>query len=345
MDNGAGAALEGELKIVRRGNDAEAALLSELGDSLDFGEHGAGSKVTGSDVGGGFGGSEQTERDLVGLTVIKVSVGNGGDGDENIGFDKVGKLGGGEIFINHGVNAFKDFEDFSADDGDTAATDGDYDGARLNEGDDFAALNDVNGFRRRDDAAITPAGVFVHFPAARLGELDGFGGGIELADGFRGMAEGGIFAVHNYLGDHADNLLATFFLGEGVVDGLGEPIADLALTHGDGGFQRHGGRGGGGGGFFVDEDVADLGTVTVGDDDFVFIGKLSNHGANLASDGFLGVGGDFAVALEGIATQGDDDTGFTHRLSISEIGAFGKWMARVRALRGGGAKRRWMVEV
>ena len=139
------------------------------------------------------------------------------------------------------------------------------------------------------------------------------------------MAESGIFAVHNHLGDYTDNLLATFFLGESVVDGLGEPIADLTLAHGDGGFQRHGGRGGGGGGFFVNEDVADLGTVAVGDDDFVFIGKFSNHGANLAGDGFLGFGGDFAVALEGIATQGDDDTGFTHRLSISEIGAFGKW--------------------
>ena len=139
------------------------------------------------------------------------------------------------------------------------------------------------------------------------------------------MAESGIFAVHDHLGDYTDNLLATFFLGESVVDGLGEPIADLTLTHGDGGFQRHGGRSGGGGGFFVNEDITDLGTVAVGDDDFVFIGKFSNHGANLAGDGFLGFGGDFAVALEGIATQGNDDTGFTHRLSISEIGAFGKW--------------------
>lgn len=103
--------------------------------------------MTGSDVGGSFGRGEQTERDLVGLTVIKVSVGNGGDGDENIGFDKVGKLGGGEIFINYGINAFKDFEVFSADDGDTTATDSDDDGAGLNEGDDFAALNDVNGLR------------------------------------------------------------------------------------------------------------------------------------------------------------------------------------------------------
>ena len=103
--------------------------------------------MAGSDVSGGFSGGEQTERDLVGLTVIKVSVGDGSNGDENIGFNKVGKLGGGEIFVNHRVNAFKDFEDFSADDGDTTATDGNHDGARLNERDDFAALNDVNGLR------------------------------------------------------------------------------------------------------------------------------------------------------------------------------------------------------
>ena len=103
--------------------------------------------MTSSDVSGGFGRGEQTERDLVGLTVIKVGVGDGSNGDENIGFNKVGKLGGGEIFVNYRVNTFKDFEDFGADDGDATATDSDYDGAGLNEGDDFAALNDVNGLR------------------------------------------------------------------------------------------------------------------------------------------------------------------------------------------------------
>lgn len=147
MNNGAGAALEGEFKVIGRGDDTEAALLGELGDGLDFGKHGAGGKMTSSDVSGGFSGGEQTERDLVGLTVIEVGVGDGGDGDKNIGFDKVGKLGGGEIFVNHRVNAFQDFEDFSADDGDTTATDSNYDGAGLNEGDDFAALNNVNRLR------------------------------------------------------------------------------------------------------------------------------------------------------------------------------------------------------
>ena len=142
------------------------------------------------------------------------------------------------------------------------------------------------------------------------------------------MAEGGILAVDHDLSDDADDLFVAFFFGEGIADGLGEPIADLALAHGDSGFKRHGGRSGGGGGFFVNQNVADLGTVAVGDDDFVVAGKLGDDGANLAGDGFLGFSGDFAVTLQGVATECDHDTGFTHGVSISEIGRFGKCKMR-----------------
>lgn len=70
------------------------------------------------------------------------------------------------------------------------------------------------------------------------------------------------------MGNDGDDFFVFADFGKGIIDGLGEPIADLTLTHGDCGFERHGGSFFGSGGFFVNEDVADLRTVAVSNDDF-----------------------------------------------------------------------------
>lgn len=87
------------------------------------------------------------------------------------------------------------------------------------------------------------------------------------------------------------------------MDSLSKPVTDLALTHGNGGFEGHGGSFIGGGVFFVKHDVADLRAITVSDDNFVFIGKGCHDSANDIGDFFLSFGGDFAVFLKGIATK------------------------------------------
>ena len=47
----------------------------------------------------------------------------------------------------------------------------------------------------------------------------------------------------------------------------------------------------------MDQDVADLWTIAVGDYDFIFIGEAGDDFANFASDLFLIFSGDFAIFL------------------------------------------------
>ena len=54
----------------------------------------------------------------------------------------------------------------------------------------------------------------------------------------------------------------------------------------------------------MDKDIADLRAVAMGDDDFVFIGKIGNKVADFAGDFFLSGGGDFAFFLQGVAAKG-----------------------------------------
>ena len=103
------------------------------------------------------------------------------------------------------------------------------------------------------------------------GELFGFFFGIELADGFGGIFESWITGANYDLGNYGGDFFGFAMGGKSVVDGLGEPVTDLALAHSYGGFQRHGGSLVGRGLFFVNQDIADLRTVTVGDDDFIFV--------------------------------------------------------------------------
>ena len=58
LDDGAGAALEGEFELVGRSDNSKTVFAGEFGDGLDFGKYGAWGEVAGGDVGGGFGGSE-----------------------------------------------------------------------------------------------------------------------------------------------------------------------------------------------------------------------------------------------------------------------------------------------
>lgn len=126
---------------------------------------------------------------------------------------------------------------------------------------------------------------------------------VKLADGFGRILESGVIQINDDLGNNGSNLATRAFLCKGVMDSLGKPVTDLALAHGDGGFEGHGGGFVGGGVFFVEHDVANLGTITVSDDNFVFIGKSCYNSTNDVGDFFLSFGGDFAVFLKGVAAK------------------------------------------
>lgn len=220
----------------------------------------------------------------------------------------------------------------SADDGDTATTGSDCEDAGVDELRNFAAFDDVDWFRRGDNTTIAAPSVFAHRPAAGFGESLGLGGGVELADWFRRILEGGVGGVDEDLGDDAGDRLRLVKLGERIIESLSEPIADLALAHRDGGFERHSGGGVSSCGFFVDENIADLRAVAVDDDDVILLGELRDRVANLAGDLFLCFGGRFAVFLEGVTAESDNDACFLHCLSIDEKEEFGKFSRRARGL-------------
>ena len=63
---------------------------------------------------------------------------------------------------------------------------------------------------------------------------------VELTDGLGGVLESGVIDIdHNLRNDGSDFAIDTF-LCKSIMDGLGKPIADLTLTHSDGGFEWHG---------------------------------------------------------------------------------------------------------
>ena len=230
--------------------------------------------------------------------------------------DELGELCGGVIFVDDGVDAFETLQDFGADDGDAAATSGDDDGAVCDEAFDGAFLDDVDRLRAGHDTAPTTAGVFFDDPVVLGGELFGLGLGVKLADGLGGILEGGVGAVNDNLRDDGGDLAALALSGESVIDGLGEPVTDLTLAHGDSSLERHSGGFVAGGLLFVDEDVADLGAVAVGNDDFIFASKISDDFTDFLGDFFLGFGGGFTVFLEGVAAESEDDT-FFHNIIIA----------------------------
>ena len=47
----------------------------------------------------------------------------------------------------------------------------------------------------------------------------------------------------------------------------------------------------------MNEDVANLGAIAVGNNNIIFVGEFGDEGADFASDLFLRFGGDFAVFL------------------------------------------------
>ena len=132
-------------------------------------------------------------------------------------------------------------------------------------------FNDIDRFGASDDTTPAASSIFFDRPMILASQSFGYFGGVKLTNRLSGVFESGVVLVDDNLGNNSGYLGFLVVFGESIVNSLGEPITDLTLTHGDGGFERHGWSFFGSGGFFVDEDVADLRTVTMGNDDFVLI--------------------------------------------------------------------------
>ncbi len=63
---------------------------------------------------------------------------------------------------------------------------------------------------------------------------------IKLANRFGRVLESGVIDVDDNLRDDGGDFAINAFFDEGIVDGLSEPITDLALAHSYGGLEWHG---------------------------------------------------------------------------------------------------------
>ena len=108
------------------------------------------------------------------------------------------------------------------------------------------------------------AGVFLDHPAFLL-ELAGLFFGGEAANALGGVDKAGVVAVDNHLGHHRRHRALDLALGELVVQGTGDHVADRSLGVGSDNVQRRlvhlaGGQ------LVAAQDEADLRAVAVGDD-------------------------------------------------------------------------------
>ena len=133
-------------------------------------------------------------------------------------------------------------------------------------------FDDVDGFGTGYDATPAATSIFSDGPMVDFGESFGVFFAIELTDRLGRIFEGRVIYIDYDLGNNSSDLAVGAFFCKSIMDGLRKPVTDLALTHGYGGFEWHGGRFVGGSLLFMNEDITDLGTIAVRNNDFVFVG-------------------------------------------------------------------------
>ena len=258
--------------MIERCNDgAGTAIFDEFHAGIDFGSHGAFEEVTG--IGEFFHLCECDFFDIgfVWLFVIEFGVCDIGEDKEDVGVDELGEFGAGEVFVDDGGCA--DETVFGSDDWYTTATAGDDDDADIDQFPDDVDFGVVNRCGAGDDAAEAFGDFFgLHFFDDPVWLFDGqFGGfffGKEGANGFGGILKTGIIGADDDLVDQRGNGRADAFCTKEIAECLFEHIAELPLCHGIVDIERHIGDE-----FFafflLDEEVADLRAVSVGDDESV----------------------------------------------------------------------------
>ena len=215
---------------------------------------------------------------LIFLAEVDGDLLHGGQDDEHIRVEQLGKLCRGKVLVDNGGCAVE--LSVLADDGDAAAADGDDDGTGVHERLHGVLFNDVDGLGRGNDLTVAAACVLDHGVALFLCDAFCRFLVVERADGLRRLLEGGIVLRDEHLRDDGRHILVHPARGKLVADGVLEVVADVALAHGAALRERHVGLDGAGlcGGGHTEIDHADLRAVAVRNDDLVAFGDQIDDG-------------------------------------------------------------------
>ena len=254
-------------------NNAKATgFTGEFDSGFDFGEHGARFEIAFLNKLRKFFGGDFVNRLSVWGTVINIGVRDGSDGNKYVGFDFFSEAFGGKIFVDNGIDTPKAFQDFGAVNWNTTTAGRNYDDAVFDEFADSTFFDNVNRLGASNDATPTATRIFFNGPVVDFGESLSLFFAIELTDWLGGIIKSRVIDVDYDLRNNSCYFTASVFQSKGIMNGLSQPITDLTLTHSNSSFEWHGRSFFGGTLFFVNEDIADLGTVTMSDHDFVFTG-------------------------------------------------------------------------
>ena len=169
-------------------------------------------------------------------------------------------------------------------------------------------LDDPDRLGRRHELAPAPAvdeGPRLTVVArALLGDL----AGQEGTDRLRRDREGAVVGIDQHLGDDAHDTAREAARPELVPERLLDHVADLTLRLGPAHVERHGGDEPGGG-LVLDEEVADLRSVAVGEDRLIALGDQLGDLAARAPDvvELSGVAVELLRPQDRVAAQGDHD--------------------------------------
>src|SRR2546421_9034612 len=264
------------------------SVLEEVDPGLDLRSHATGGKLSRSQVLLRLRDREPVQEPLGGLPEIQRDLGHVRRDHEVRPPDRAGQGRGCQILVDHGLAA--DELPVSTDDRDAPATRGDDEPAVAvrNEPTDLLRFDDLDRPGGRDDSAPAPSLVVHHLPAFRFLHDNLVLSGVVRPDWLRRVRERGIIRADEDLGDHAGDTALDPPDGKFVPQGLREQVADLGLALRPAHVERH--RGDDVARLFVlQQDVADLRTVTVRQDDVVaFLQEVGEARARLLDSTALG---------------------------------------------------------
>src|SRR3989475_2069813 len=231
LDPRTGFPLDSEAEMLEvRDHRVFAAGLEELDDGLDLRPHAARRELPLREVLPRFGGREPVEEPLARLAEVEGYPRDVRRDHEVLPPDRPREHRGGEILVNHRLDA--DELAVPPDDRDASAArrDNDPSVALAHAPPEDVFLDDVNGPRGGHDAA--PAAPFVvhHLPAFRLLDDDLVFPRIVGADRFRRVRESGVLRVDEHLGHDADDIALDLAGRELVAQRLRQDVAYLRLA-------------------------------------------------------------------------------------------------------------------
>jgi hypothetical protein len=143
----------------------------------------------------------------------------------------------GEVLVHDGLDTAVDAR-LLLDDGNAAAAAGDDHESRQEERPDGLGLHDAHGTWRGDEPPVAAARILDHHPPVAGPVLRGFLGRVAAADRLRGVLEGGVFEVHDGLGQDARDSVGHAAASQLAHQRVADDVADAALGVGDAHVER-----------------------------------------------------------------------------------------------------------